>query len=367
MTPEEKDRPQRILIVKLSALGDVIQTLPMAETLRRQYPEAHISWLVEEEAADLLTGHPALDQVIVSRRKSWQKRLWRGGQFRSTLREVGEFVRALRKQDYDWIIDTHGLFKSGLLVFLSRGRRKIGYQHSAGIAEEGSYFFTNERYKPLDLERPALERYLNLLDQIGVQVDQPRLQFPVEAGSLQRMEELLKARGVFSRPLVVIHPMAKWPTKLWPGERFAALAESLSRQRGAAIVFSGSREDRGSLEHTLRRIHFIPKLLNLAGQTRLKELAALFALADLVVTTDTGPMHLAAAVHAPLIALFGPTAPWRTGPYGNGHVILREPLNCSPCFKRSCTSRECMNSISLEEVLEAAEAKLDESSFGGRR
>jgi ADP-heptose:LPS heptosyltransferase len=118
------------------------------------------------------------------------------------------------------------------------------------------------------------------------------------------------------------------------------------------------------MQEILRRIQTPQKVLNLVGQTSLRELAGLFSLSDLVLTTDTGPMHLAAAVKASLIALFGPTAPWRTGPYGNGHVILRKSLPCSPCFQKKCLTIECMNSLSVEEVLEAAEDKLGMAERG---
>ncbi|MFH1758039.1 MAG: glycosyltransferase family 9 protein, partial [Pseudomonadota bacterium] len=164
--------PQNILIVKLSAIGDVVQTIPMVEALKHQYPQAKIDWVVEEDAGDLLTGHPALNRVIVSRRKSWQKRLFRKGETGSTLKEIREFISNLRKVKYDWVIDNHGLLKSGLFVFLSRGVRKIGFKPSPGIADEGNYLFTNERYRALPIERHALERYLDLIAQLGVSVDQ---------------------------------------------------------------------------------------------------------------------------------------------------------------------------------------------------
>jgi lipopolysaccharide heptosyltransferase II len=156
---------------------------------------------------------------------------------------------------------------------------------------------------------------------------------------------------------VVIHPVAKWPTKQWPLENFARLADNLVGKE-ASLVFTGSPDDREAVQSILGQIQNHQRVVNLAGKTDLKELAGLFSLADLVLTPDTGPMHLAAAVQAPLIALFGPTAPWRTGPYGNNHVILRKPLACSPCFKKKCPTMECMKSLSVEEVLEAVEKKL---------
>jgi heptosyltransferase-1 len=349
--------PRSILIVKLSAIGDVIQTLPMAEALREKYPRAGIDWLVEEEAGDILVGHPALNRVIISRRKSWQKLLFQRGKVLVTLGEIGRFVRDLRSRNYDWIIDNHGVFKSALLVFLSRGRRKIGFRASAGIADEGNYLFTNERFKPLSIEKHALERYLDLVAQIGVPGGSATLKFAVPPDSLKRAESLLPQGGVFSRPIVVIHPMAKWATKQWPLENFARLI-SILLERNASVVLTGSLQDVEPVGEILERITPSPKAVNLAGRTNLRELAGIFSLADLVLTPDTGPMHLAAAVKAPLIALFGPTAPWRTGPYGNNHLILRKPLSCSPCFKKSCGTAECMNSITVEEVLAAVLKKI---------
>lgn len=354
--PRELD-PRSILIVKLSAIGDVIQTLPMVEALRDRYPQARIDWLVEEESSDLLIGHPALNRVIVSRRKSWPKRLFRKGEFWATLKEVKKLVGDLRETKYDWVIDNHGLFKSGIFVFFSRGVRKIGFKHSPGIADEGNYLFTHERYKPLSIERHALERYLDLICQMGVPTGQPTFQYAVNPDSLKKAERLIAENGFLSHPLVIIHLLAKWSTKQWPIKNFILLADALIR-KGASVILTGGREDEDVLHEIQGSVHNPRKVLNLAGRTNLRELAGLFMLADLVLTTDTGPMHLAAAVKAPLIALFGPTAPWRTGPYGNGHLILRKELACSPCFKKNCPTMECMNSLSVEEVLEAVEKKL---------
>jgi 3-deoxy-D-manno-octulosonic-acid transferase/heptosyltransferase-1 len=346
--------------VKLSAIGDVIQTLPMLEALKKQYPRAQIDWVVEEDASSLLLSHPRVDRVIISRRKSWVKRVLKPGEFWRTLREVSRFVRDLRSRHYDWVIDNHGIFKSGLLMLLSRGRRKIGFQASAGIADEGSYLFTHEQYKPLSIERHALERYLDLVSQMGVQTDPTSFYFPVPPDSLKQAEALLRQKGFASRPLVVIHPVAKWKTKQWPAENFARLISALAQEK-ATVVITGSPQDEGPVREVLHQAGSESvKVLNLVGKTNLMDLAGIFSLSDLVLSPDTGPMHLAAAVKAPLIALFGPTAPWRTGPYGNNPRIIRRALPCSPCFKKKCQTMECMNSISVEEVLDAVGQKLKE-------
>jgi len=359
--PREKE-PKKILIVKLSAIGDVVQTFPMVEALKKEFPRASIDWLVEEEASDLLFGHPALNRVIVSRRKSWLKSIFADGKFWETLGEIKRFIRDLRSENYDWVIDNHGIFKSGLLLFLSRGRRKIGFQPSSGIAEEGYYLFANERYPALSIERHALERYLDLISQMGVPVPEVTFEYPVPPAALEKAETLLRQNSFSRHPLVVIHPMAKWPTKQWPLENFAQLIFSLTA-KGISVIITGSREDEEPVRQILHLLKGRPenhdhRILNLVGKTSLRELAGIFSLSDLVLTPDTGPMHLAAAVKAPLIALFGPTAPWRTGPYGNGNLIIRKALACSPCFKKKCSTLECMNTITVEEVLEAALRKL---------
>jgi heptosyltransferase-1 len=357
MNPARDLDPRSILIIKLSAIGDVVQTLPMVEALKKQYPLAKIDWLVEEDAADLLTSYPVLSRVIVSHRKDWQKRLRRQGELTAVLKDIWRFIRELRKVQYDWVIDNHGLFKSGLFVLLSRGKRKIGFKPSPGIADEGNYLFTHERYPSLPIERHALERYLNLATQLGVSVDKPFLKYIVPLDSVEKAKNLLMRNDFFWHPLIAIHPMAKWTTKQWPWKNFIRLISALG-QKGVSVILTGSGQDRETLKEIQSQAQFPQKVLNLAGQTGLRELAGLFSLADLVLTTDTGPMHIAAAVQASLIALFGPTAPWRTGPYGNGHVILRKSLSCSPCFKKKCSTMECMNSLSVEEVLEAVEIKL---------
>jgi 3-deoxy-D-manno-octulosonic-acid transferase/heptosyltransferase-1 len=294
--------------------------------------------------------------VIVSRRKKWQGLLFRGRAAGRVLREMGEFLRQLRSRDYDWVIDNHGIFKSGLLVALSRGRRKIGFARSAGIADEGNYLFTRERYEPLSIERHAVERYLDLISQLGVSAARASLEYVVPPGPRKRAEELL-GRECFSHPAVAIHPMAKWATKQWPPENFARLISALGKKK-VFVVVTGSPGDGRPIMEILGRVKDPSGVLNLAGKTDLAELAGVFSLCDLVVTPDTGPMHLAAAVNSPLIALFGPTAPWRTGPYGKSHLIVRKTLACSPCFRKTCRSMECMKSTTVEEVLEAACTKL---------
>jgi lipopolysaccharide heptosyltransferase II len=158
------------------------------------------------------------------------------------------------------------------------------------------------------------------------------------------------------KSLIAINPVAKWETKLWPKKQFAELADMLIGQYDMKIVFTGGIKDYSIIQAITSSMK--GRAINFAGKTTLTELAALYEKAALVVSTDTGPMHLAAAVGTPVVALFGPTAPWRTGPYGTGHQLIKAELECSPCFKRRCETTDCMYQISVDQVLKGVQKVL---------
>ncbi|MEZ4528421.1 MAG: lipopolysaccharide heptosyltransferase II [Desulfobacterales bacterium] len=340
-----------ILIVKLSAIGDVIHTLPALNALRGHYPDARIDWLIEETAAPLVEGHEALDRVIVSRRKAWIRGLIKGPSRLENLKSLLAFVHSLRETSYDLIIDFQQLLKSGIPVRLARGMRRAGFDRGMEHMEH-SHLFLNERIRPVSMEIHALRRYLMLIESLGVPVRDLEYRIPVRTAERNAVEELLRGAGR-GRMLVGINPVAQWKTKLWQNEKFALLADRLIRDMGADIVFTGGPGDRETVEDIRSRMK--EASLSLAGKTNLRQLAALYEKSDLVISTDTGPMHLAAAVGTPVAALFGPTAPWRTGPFGWGHEIVRTGVRCSPCCKRRCSQGDgvCMSGIQVSDVLDA--------------
>jgi 3-deoxy-D-manno-octulosonic-acid transferase/heptosyltransferase-1 len=340
-----------ILIVKLSAIGDVIHTLPALNAVRKQYPDAHITWLVEEAAYGVIKGHKALDRIIVSKRKTWLKGL-AGRSCVKNFREVCSFVKQLRDTRYDIILDFQALLKSGVLIWLARGGRKIGFDKGMEH-QEHSYIFLNERVPPVDMEVHALTRGMMLLEALGIHSPEAVFNVPVSDRDRNTADDLLMQYGIKApKPLVAINPMAKWETKLWDNLKFANFADRLIEQVNADVIFTGSREDSKAIEDIISNMK--TRAANLAGRTDLKTLAALYEKTSIVVSTDTGPMHLAAAVGTPVMALFGPTAPWRTGPFGEGHKIIRADIECSPCFKRQCNTMECMKQIRVDQVFEAA-------------
>lgn len=341
-----------ILIIKLSAIGDVIHTLPALNAIRDQYPEAHITWLVEEAASDLVLGHQALDRVLVSGRKKWISDFKKGHRLKA-LQQVFQFVKTLRDTRYDIIIDFHALLKSGLFVFLARGKRKIGFGKGMQHMEH-SYLFLNEKIPAVSMEIHALDRQLLLAEAIGARSRSVQYHIPVTDDDKARVDALLETMKVRpDRPIVAVNPVALWDTKLWFNDRFAHLSDRLIREYGVQIVFTGASADAWTIHQIMDMMD--EKAVDLAGCTSLKMLAALYEKARFVVSTDTGPMHLAAAMDTPVIAIFGPTAPWRTGPYGEQHRVVRADLDCSPCFRRICDTCDCMDWITVDKVMDAVD------------
>jgi heptosyltransferase-1 len=317
----------------------VLHALPTLEALRSAYPEAHITWLVEAAYAPLLSGHPALDEVWVAPRLR-PAELFSG----SNPAALRRLVRQLRVRPFDLVVDLQGLIKSAVWVALARSPRKVGYDQT----RELSYLPLTERVPPFDPEAHAVRRYLNLAHYLGAPPALPRFRLCLDAAA--DISALIPAEA--TRPLAVLHPGARWSSKLWPAASWARLAEWL-RDQGFQVAVTGSRADR-ELAASLAAQCRAP-LLNLAGRTSLAQLAAILRKARLAVTTDTGAMHLAAALGTKVVALFGPTAPWRTGPFGAGHLVVRLGLPCSPCFKRRCPEPRCLTDLTPEVVKAACE------------
>jgi lipopolysaccharide heptosyltransferase I len=369
----------RILIIKLSSFGDVLHALPTLEALRALYPQGRITWLVEEAYTPLLNGHPALDEV-------WAVPRVRLGQKvgREELLRLMRLLRRVRAARFDLVVDLQGLLKSAMWVALARSSRKVGYDRT----RELSYLPLTERLQPYDPEAHAVWRYLHVARRLGAPPALPRFRlgltpvFPDAFCEVVRKRvinvgaNLVFAPGVGrtqgsplrkntvdddlvldpDRALVVLHPGARWASKLWPAASWAHLGDWLSRKKNLTVVITGSPGDRDLAAQIEAQMQ--EKAWNLAGRTSLPELAGIMQKARLAVTADTGPMHLAAALGSRVVAIFGPTAPWRTGPFGPGHRVVRLELDCSPCFKRHCPEPRCLTGISPDAVWAAVEKSL---------
>lgn len=337
-----------ILIVKLSAIGDVIHTLPSLAELRRLYPDAYITWVVEEAAADLVKNHPLLNEVIISRRKSWMK-AFHSGNIRQPLREIMSFMKDVRRHRYDVVIDFHGLFKSSVIVFLSLGKRKLGYDSF----QELSGLFVSEKI-PEDMNKHAVDRYLDFPRYLGAKTGSVQFVLPFHEEAEKRAQIILRKYNLEDKNFIAMNPVALWETKLWNDAKFAHLADLIHNELHLKVVFTGS--EKASID-TITSLMTTEKI-NLGGETTLLDLAYIYKKAQVVISTDSGPMHLAAALETPVVALFGPTDPLRTGPYGFDHTIIRTDISCSPCFLKKCSTKKCMEDISIGQVFTAVKELL---------
>jgi 3-deoxy-D-manno-octulosonic-acid transferase/heptosyltransferase-1 len=270
---------------------------------------------------------------------------------RETYREIKLFLKELRVRKYDLVVDFHGLFKSGIMVFLSGGKRRLGYKSF----REMSFLFYNETI-PEDMEKHAVDRYLDFLRYLGAEVEKPRFIIPINEKDRKYIKELFQVHHIGRDDLVAsVNPIALWETKLWAEDKFALLCDRIIDELNAKVIFTGNRK-REVIESIISRMK--NRVVNVNGKTNLRELACLYQNSDFVITTDSGPMHIAAAVQKPVVALFGPTAHLRTGPYGKGHIVVRKDLPCSPCFKKKCDTMKCMEEITVDDVFEAVKLQV---------
>lgn len=365
---------ERILIIKPSSLGDIIHALPVLNALRSRFPKAHLAWFVHEKWADILRDHPDLDEII-----PWSFR-WGA---------LGSLFDIFRKKRFDLAIDLQGLFRSGVVSYLSGAPVRVGFRNG----REGSVLFYTHKVDVPPHPIHAIDRYLLVAESLGAVLREPVCTIPVTPQDDRAVEDLLKCQGLSrTRPFIVLNPMARWWTKRWPLERFAQLAD-LIQGTGMAVVLIGGKGDIAGIQR-LRSWMKTPAV-SVVGQTTLKQLAGLLRKAILLISNDSGPMHLAVALGTPVVALFGPTDSVRTGPYGQlagqnlsagpgsvptkdfetlsflntpaihwrsqmpghyeiTHTVIRRPVECSPCLSRRCRvgDHRCMNEIQVEEVFD---------------
>ncbi len=327
----------RVLIVRLSAIGDVIHGLPVLCALKEHFPEAMTAWVVEGRTAELLEGHPALDRLITVPRK-WLKS-W------STIRRLRRELRAL---EFDITLDLQCLTKSAIAARLSGAPRRIGFDGVDG--RELSRWLNNERVLPTRTH--VIERNLELLAPLGIERPIARFDLPERTEDATTVERFLRDAKL-ERGFAVINPGAGWPSKLWPRDRFGAVAAHLGQARRlpSVVVWAGAEEKRWAEEIVADSVG----QAMLAPPTSLRELAALVRRARLFVGSDTGPLHLAAAVGAPCVGLFGPMPAERNGPYGPQHIAVQKICLTGSSRERRTAGPESMNAISVADVTSACD------------
>ncbi len=351
--------PRKILIVRLSAIGDVIHALPALRRLREAFPSSEIGWIVEDSAAAFVEGHPDLDRL-----HTIPKRRWRGAFLRRWFSEIRPFFREIRRIGYDVAIDFQGLTKSGAAAWLSAAAVRIGFGDRQGA--ELNKLFTNRKATPPPGAVHIVERNLALLRPLGVEgrPEAPRIFLPAEDREAARgILEGAKADG--SKGRAALNVGAGWPTKRWPARNWAELARLLESALGIrSLLLWGNEEERACAEDAAR-IAAAPGMLEIAPPTTLRQSAALIEAMDLYVGGDTGLTHAAAALGTPTVGLYGASDAVRNAPYGPRAAALdARDMPCVPCWKRRCPSAgraapACLEAITPARVLEAARALIE--------
>jgi lipopolysaccharide heptosyltransferase I len=311
--------PRHIALVKLSALGDVVHALPVAAAVKRTWPAARLTWVVERRLSDVLAGHAAVDEVVEVDTRGWR----RARRPREVARAVGQMRavrRRLRALDADVALDLQSLLKSAVLTRATRAPRRIGFA-ARRSREPLSALFLTDRVTPSPDARHVVEQYLAMLEPLGVRGPAVDFGLAVDAAAETRVEEFFDAAGLKRQGrLVVINPGAGRADKRWPVERFRALAARLAQEAEAAVLVvwgpgeqpaAAAIADAGAARAVL------------APPTSITELIAILRRASVMVAADTGPLHLAAALRTPCVGLYGPTSATRNGPYGHGHHVLQ--------------------------------------------
>jgi heptosyltransferase I len=356
---------KKILLIKLSAIGDVVHTIPTLNKLRRRYPGARIDWLVTPAIAELLRHNPAISNVIEFSRAEWSAP-WTPAPYVSAAR----LIATLRAAEYDLVIDLQGQLRSAVFAFTSGAPIRIGFdkpsadvwnrlsrripdeakKHAWRGAREGAWLAYTDFIDLPTLDMHPVDRYLRIGAMLGLDDGGADFSFPIPQEAAVRIEGLLDYYDIGKAKVAVIAPGTNWETKQWRPGGFAEVARHLM-QNGFAVVLIGSDRERGTCAEVAK---LAPGAINLAGETSLSELAALIARAALCVSNDSGPMHLAVALNRPVISVFGPTDPVWAGPYRRSDSVLRADLPCSPCYLRRLS--ECPNHHACMERVSAGDA-----------
>ncbi len=331
------EEPRRILIIKPSALGDIILALPALSALKRSFPEARISWFVRPEFAPLITGHPFISDIILFDRKQLSKWWCSPDSFKS----LRSLIKQLRAGKFDLVFDFQGLFRTGFFSWVTGSKRRFGM---AGARELAHLFYTDKISQDASSIH-LVDYYLKMVAAAGAKQREAEFKLPEDAGAAEKIDKLLKSQGVNGKYAVIV-PGAAQPNKRWPIERFAELAGKIGERFGLSIVATGSQGEREYIEAIGKRV------INLAGKTSVRELIPLMKKASLVVSNDTGPGHIAAALGVPIVMIFGPTNPARVCPYKRPECVVAIEPNERGMKADSYEPRHDISHITVDQVFE---------------
>ncbi|WP_010588175.1 glycosyltransferase family 9 protein [Schlesneria paludicola] len=349
--------PRRICLIKPSALGDVVQTIPLLPVLKQCYPEAEISWVVNRELRDLIDGHPALHESIpFERRGGWSAWI--------------TLLKTLRERRFDLVFDLQGLLRSAVMTAVTGARVRVGME----TAREGSRYTLNCMIPNSGRDVPAHARYWRVADVLGFG-ETPRQTKIVtsdadQAWAITQLQEL-------PRPIFAVHPGARWVTKRWPVEKFADLMRRADRQWSGSVLILGSKAERPDADQLTNLLAEkmgtigTSRIKNLAGQSTLKQLTSLLERVDFAISNDSGPMHLAAGLDIPTLGLFTCTSAIRSGPPGSMHELVSTKVACAAGYHKTCPHHgaehlSCLRELGVSRAWSALQRLVDKNATAQR-
>lgn len=320
-----------LLLLNLNHIGDILFTTPAIRALREKYPNAHISAVVLQGMEDVLKHNPCIDEVLVRRRG---------------MVDVLKLIPKVRKNNLASVLFSFSSFQLALLGKLSGAKVRVGFDDP-----QVKTMLTDRVYRDKSIHRA--NSFLDLAKVLGAASENSKMELFVGDDERRFAEDLLKNSGISGdRPLIAISPGSSVAAKEWFPERYAALADRLKAD-GADVIVVGAPSERETINKVIGSASNQP--VDLAGKTKIGQLAGVLERCDVVVSNDTGPMHMAVSVGTPVVAIFGPTEPKVFGPYSLESVVLRDKLPCGPCeHKPTCDNRDCLQTITVERAYEAA-------------
>ncbi len=334
--PLEEYPAQRIALLKPSALGDIVHGLPVLTALRRRYPQAHITWVVNRSYEPLLCGHRDLDATLAFDRGAARRGPW------AAARAWTHFLRELRRGRFDLVVDLQGLFRTGVMAAATGAPRRVGLS----TAREGAtWFYTDTVAVPTGAALHAVDRCWLVAAAFGVGHLDKEFHIPLPAEAQAWAEEKLAG---CPRPWLVLGPGSRWQTKRWPPAHFAALARRARAEHGGTAIFVGGKEEVGLAQAV--RTHLHGPVVDVTGTTTLPQLAALLARADVLLANDTGPLHLAAALGRPVVAPYTCTQVRLNGPYGQENNAVETAVWCGGSYLKRCSRMECMEELTPQRL-----------------
>ena len=345
---------QKILILRLGAVGDVVRTLPALKALKESYPFSRITWVVEEPSRGLLEAQPEIDKVVLFPRKRWMDGIKSPRNVWKTIGEMWRFVAGMREQKFQVVLDFHGVLKSGLISILSGSPRRVGFERRS--SKEWNFLFSNIRVSVPAGRISRFEKNFVLLRGLGLEanVGNHREKLHIPKADWEYVESFFSRLPTpIRRPLIAIHPGTSHKTsyKRWLPGRYGQLADRLIRHLGASVIFTWGPGEMEWVENIQRNMKE-PSVLGPRTES-LTQLGEVYGRCDLYIGGDTGPMHIASMMGTPVVVIYGPTDPVVNEPLGR-HWKVRKEVSCSPCRKRSCKERTCLKAVAVEDVLKPA-------------